>query len=168
MQTLQRKDPDISVVLRAKEAAEKPDVDMQKAQSLETRRLLQLWEQLEICDGILFHRWENCDGTKSVYQLIVPKSYRRKVLHELHDGVYGGHLGEVKVSNKLKERFYWLGHATDVRNWYQTCGTCAQRKHSVPRNRAQLRTISVGYSMQIVGTDILGPFPVSESGNSRS
>ena len=37
MQTLQREDPDISMVLRAKEAAEKPDVDMQKAQSLETR-----------------------------------------------------------------------------------------------------------------------------------
>ena len=31
------RDPDISMVLRAKEAAEKPDVDMQKAQSLETR-----------------------------------------------------------------------------------------------------------------------------------
>ena len=36
MQTLQREDPDISMVLRAKEAAEKPEVDMQKAQSLET------------------------------------------------------------------------------------------------------------------------------------
>ena len=93
MQTLQRQDPDISMVLRAKEAAEKPEVDVQKAQSLETRRLLQLWEQLVIRDGVLFRRWENHDGTKSVYQLIVPKSQRRKVLHELHDGVYGGHLG---------------------------------------------------------------------------
>lgn len=44
MQTHQREDPDISMVLRAKEAAEKPEVDVQKAQSLETRRLLQqLW-----------------------------------------------------------------------------------------------------------------------------
>ena len=139
---------------------------MQKAQSLETRRLLQLWEQLEIHNGILFCRWENYDGTKSVYQLIVPKSHRRKVLHELHDGVYRGHLGEAKMLNKLKERFYWPGHATDVRNWCKTCGTCGQRRHPVPRNRAQLWTISVGYPMQMVSTDILGPFPVSESGNS--
>ena len=138
----------------------------QKAQSLETCRLLQLWEQLVIHDGILFRRWENHDGIKSVYQLIVPKSQRRKVLHELHDGVSGGHQGEAKVLNKLKERFYWPGHATDVRNWCKTCGTCAQRKHPAPRNRAQLQTISVGYPMQMVGTDILGPFPVSESGNS--
>ena len=166
MQTLQREDPDISMVLRAKEAAEKPDVDMQKVQSLEAHQLLKLWEQLEICDGILFHRWENYDGTKSVYQLIVPKSHRRKVLHELHDGVYGGHLGEAKVLRKLNERFYWSGHATDVRNWCKTCGTCAQCRHPVPRKRAQLRTISVGYPMQMVGTDILGLFPVSESGNS--
>ena len=48
------RDPDISMVLRAKEATEKPDVDLQKAQSLDTHRLLQLWEQLEIRDGILF------------------------------------------------------------------------------------------------------------------
>ena len=101
-----------------------------------------------------------------MYQLIVPKSHRRKVLHELHDGVYGGHLGEAKVLNKLKERFYWPGHATDVKNWCKACGTCAQHRHPVPRNRAQLQTISIGYPMQIVGTDILGPFPVSESGNS--
>ena len=80
MQTLQREDPDISMVLRAKEAAEKPEVDVQKAQSLETCRLLQPWEQLVIHDSILFRRWENHDGIKSVYQLIVPKSQRRKVL----------------------------------------------------------------------------------------
>ena len=46
MQTLQKEDPDISMVLRA--------MDMQKAQSLETCRLLQLCKQLEIRDGILF------------------------------------------------------------------------------------------------------------------
>ena len=68
--------------------------------------------------------------------------------------------------NKLKERFYWPGHATDVRNWCKTCSTCAPRKHPAPRNRAQLQTILVGYLMQMVGTDILGPFPVLESGNS--
>ena len=164
MQTLQKEDPDIFMVLRAKEAAEKPEVDVQKAQSLETRRLLQLWEQPVIHDGILFRRWENHDGTKSVHQLVVPKSQRRKMLHELHDGVSGGQLGEAKVLNKLKERFHWPGHATDVRNWCKTCGTCAQCKHPAPRNRAQLQTISVGYPMQTVGTDILGPFPVSESG----
>ena len=68
--------------------------------------------------------------------------------------------------NKLKERFYWPGHATDVTNWCKTCGTCAQCRHPVPRNRAQLQTTLVRYPMQMVGTDILGPFPVSESGNS--
>ena len=36
MQTLQREDLDISLVLRGNEAAEKPKVDMQKVQRLET------------------------------------------------------------------------------------------------------------------------------------
>ena len=40
MRELQQRDPDINVVLKAKEEQEKPDADKQKSQSLETRWLL--------------------------------------------------------------------------------------------------------------------------------
>jgi len=70
------------------------------------------------------------------------------------------------VLDKLKERFYWPGHATDVKNWCRTCGVCAQRKSPVPKKQAQLQSVRVGSPMQMVATDILGPFPKSENGNS--
>ena len=54
MRELQQRDPDLNVVLKAKEEQAKSDTDEQKSQSLETRRLLQLWEQLVIRDGVLF------------------------------------------------------------------------------------------------------------------
>ena len=95
----------------------------------------------------LFQLWEQlliCDGVQ---------------------GVTGGHLGETKVLEKLKERFYWPGHVRDVKNWCQSCSACAQRKHPTARNKAKLQTVREGYSMQMVATDILGPFPESESGN---
>ena len=166
MRELQEGDPDLLIALQAKEANRMPDPEVQKAQSLETRRLLQLWEQLVIRNGILFRRWESDSGSVGVYQLVVPKSQRKDILRELHEGVVGGHLGEVKVLGKLKERFYWPGHATDVKNWCRTCSACAQRKTPAPKKRAQLQSVHVGSPMQIVATDILGPFPKSENGNS--
>ena len=87
------------------------------------------------------------------------------MLRNLHEGVTGGHLGEPKVLEKLKERFYWPGHVRDVKNWCQSCSACAQRKHPTARNKAKLQTVQEGYPMQMVATDILGPFPESESGN---
>ena len=96
----------------------------------------------------------------------MPKSERTNVLRDLHEGVAGGHLGEAKVLEKLKERFCRLGHAREVNNWCQTCSACAQQKHPVPRNKAKLQPVRVGYPMQMVSADILGPFPESESGNS--
>ena len=129
MRKLQLADPEIRVVLMAKEAQAKPSADVQKAHSLATRKLFQIWDQLLIRDGVLFRQWENPTGSRSVLQLVMPKSERTNVLRDLHEGVAGGHLGEAKVLEKLKERFYWPAHAKEVNNWCQTCSTCAQRKH---------------------------------------
>ena len=70
---------------------------MQKSLSLEAWHLFQLCEQLLICDGVLFRQWESPDASRSVYQLVLPKSERQDVLRDLHEGVTGGHLGETKV-----------------------------------------------------------------------
>ena len=75
----------------------------------------------------------------------------------------GGHLGEEKTLGRLKERFYWPGHFTDVRNWCKTCAACATRKTPPTRGRAPLKNIEVG---QMVAMDILGPLHESDSGNS--
>ena len=69
------------------------------------------------------------------------------------------HLGEAKVLEKLKERFYWSGHVRDVKNWCQTCGACAHRKHPTPKNNAKLPTVCIVYPMQMVAADILDSLP---------
>ena len=69
----------------------------------------------------------------------------------------GGHLGEGKTLEKVKERFYWPGYHNDVKNWVNTCSDCAARKTPSPRNRAALQSIKVRSPMQLVAIDILGP-----------
>ena len=153
-------DPGVAFVLRAKENASKPSSDLMKSQSLETRKLLQQWDQLEVRDGLLARKFEQ-EGKGVTHQWIVPQGQRKEILHQLHGGPMGAHFGEAKTLGKLRERFYWPGHAEGVRKWCSACEMCEQRKHPTPRNRAPLVGVHTGYPMQRVATDILGPLPES-------
>ncbi len=159
-------DPLVGFVLQAREKNEKPEARRLQGQSPAARKLIQLWNQLELKDGVLWRRFESEDGSSSHPQLVVPSALREEVLRELHEGVAGGHLGQDKTLHRLKERFYWPGHWTDVANWCRTCATCATRKTPSPKNRAPLQSVQSGYPMQIVAVDLLGPLPVTENGNS--
>ena len=165
LQKAQLSDPSTAFVLRAKEKECKPSADLTKAQSLETRKLLQQWDQLEVHRGILARRFEQ-EGIGVVHQWIVPPGQRKEILQQLHGGPMGAHLGEAKTLGKLRERFYWPGHGEDVKEWCSSCELCEQRKNPNPRNRAPLVSVHTGYPMQRVATDILGPLPETQSGNS--
>ena len=120
-------------------------------------------------EATIYLQWshyEDANGNEKWTQLVVPKSLQKEVLHSLHNGIAGGHLGEEKTLNKLRERFYWPGHTDDVHQWCQTCTTCAARKTPAPKNRGKLQSIQPGYPMQLVAMDLLGPLPESTHKNS--
>ena len=50
-------------------------------------------------------------------------------------------------------------------DWCKRCVVCSRRKGPAPKNQAALQPIKVGYPLQIVATDILGPLPKSKNGN---
>ena len=162
----QLQDDCIGFILQAKEKSQKPSSEDAKGKSMVVRRLIQLWERLEIHDGTLWRRYDDSGGKKKWLQLVLPLSLRDEVLQELHAGVISGHLGEQKMLHQLKERFYWPGMSEDVKNWCKTCATCATRKSPAPKARAPLQTIQAGYPMQVIAVDITGPFPESDAGNS--
>jgi len=76
----------------------------------------------------------------------------------------GDHLGEDKTMAWLRERFYWPGQWTDVKNFCRAC-TSATRKTAAPKRRAPLGTIRASYPMHIIAVDILGSLPESINGN---
>ena len=166
MRKKQLEDSSIGPVLRARDAKEFPGKDEQKAYSIETRRLFQIWDQLEVKHGVLHRKFIGTGGGSSCLQLVVPTSLRSSILSELHDGVTGGHLGQDKTLLKLKECYYWPGHWNDVQDWCNTCAACIARKSAVPKPRAGLQSIQAGYPLQLVAIDILGPLPESKTGNS--
>ena len=102
-------------------------------------KLVQLWDQLFVKDGILWRFFENLDGLDGVNQLVVPDSLKNEVLYGVHESIGGGHLGVEKTVVKLKERFYWPGHYSDVQNWCATCSSHVPCKTTQPHRRGGLQ-----------------------------
>ena len=48
-------------------------------------------------------------------------------------------MGADKTLGRLRERFYWPGHYTHVREWCRDCTVCASRKSPTPNRRAPLQ-----------------------------
>ena len=165
LRQLQLADATMGLALQSKEAGQKPTPDKVKTLSPASRRLFQLWDQLLVKDGLLWRWYERPVDQERTLQLVVPMALREEVLVDLHEGVCAAHLGMDKTLARLKERFYWPGHYNDVENWCRNCAKCAMRKTPAPKARAPLQSIKAGYPMQIVATDILGPFPESTNGN---
>ena len=163
----QRKDQDLKTIIEAKMTQTRPPNPKPKTgQCLEKRRLLQLWDHLLLRNGLLYRKCiDRKHPSRVQYQLVVPPKLRSQVLKEIHEGAMGGHLGEEKTLQKLKDRFYWPGHWKSVQEWCHTCPVCSQRKTPTPKNLAPLQSVAVSSPMQMVAIDILGPLPVTLAGN---
>ncbi len=49
--------------------------------------------------------------------------------------------------------------------WCEKCDACAQKKSVPPRKKAPLSQEPIGAPMERVAMDIIGPLPITESGN---
>ena len=76
-----------------------------------------------------------------------------------------GHYGNAKTLHRLRGRFYWPGCRRDVELHVHCCDTCTAQKGPAQRSHAPLQQYLVGAPMERVGVDVLGPFPVTDSGN---
>ena len=159
----QQNDPLLKPLIQAKLNKSTPP---QNQQDKESKRLIQLWDQLHLKQGILYCRFPSSTGTKYCDRMVVPVALRPVVLQELHEGTLSGHLGTEKTIGKLKERFYWPGHYNDVHDWCQKCAQCAARKTPSPKPKASLVSVSASAPLELVAMDILGPLPESTAGNS--
>eukprot|EP00731_Ephydatia_muelleri_P013115 Em0007g425a len=160
---LQGADEDVGPILQSVISRKVPDTSFCKGKSREFNQLVQQWEQLLFKNGILY-RYHEDEGNSNV-QVVVPKAARCQILKQLHEGAFGGHLGEAKTLNRLRERFYWPGYSEDAVEWCKTCPTCAARKNPSRKSRAPLQSVTAGYPLQLVAVDIVGPLTPSKTEN---
>ncbi|CAI5646298.1 unnamed protein product [Oreochromis niloticus] len=147
------------------EAAQRPDWTGVSGQEPEVKAYYSQYNNLETHDGLLYRRWRAPGQGRDLLQLLVPRSLRSQVLELVHGSVGAGHYGNAKTLRRLRGRFYWPGCQRDVELHVHCCDTCTAQKGPTQRSTAPLQQYLVGAPMERVGVDVLGPFPVTESGN---
>ena len=63
-------------------------------------------------------------GNKLTLQLVIPESFREKVLKLAHETVMSGHLGIEKTVDRVLPEFFWPGVCGDVSRLCKSCDIC--------------------------------------------
>ena len=82
-----------------------------------------------------------------------------------HDAKIAGHLGVDKTVIRIRQSFYWPNLYTDVKKYVLSCTTCTQNKKAPINPRAGMKLYHAGMPMERVHIDVVGPFPISNRGN---
>ncbi|KAJ8332318.1 hypothetical protein SKAU_G00426730 [Synaphobranchus kaupii] len=146
------------------EAGQRPERSVVSAESPELKSYYSLYSSLVQRDGLLY-RWQAPGRGSDILQLLVPRALRPDVLRLVHGSVGAGHFGNNKTLHRLRGKFHWPGCRHDVELHVHCCDSCTAQKGPSQRSRAPLQQHLVGAPMEQVGVDVLGPFPVTDSGN---
>ena len=162
----QRADKELDVIITALEnKTGRPAWDDVSSASRETKHYWTQWDLLKVRGGVLQRRWESVNGSTERWLTVIPRSLRSLMLQESHDAVTGGHFGIKKTLQRLRQRFYWVGMRHDVTEWCKACSVCCAKKGPRQKIQAPLQLYQVGAPMERVAVDIMGPLPVTTSGN---
>ena len=97
---------------------------------------------------------------------IPAEEQRSEIIRESHDSTVGGHKGENKTLARVRERFYWKGMRNEIREYVKTCETCQKRKLTRIKTKMPMRiTDTPSRSFEKIQIDLVGPLPLTESGN---
>ena len=159
---IQDNDADLKKVKVWVEKEQRPEYSDIKHENNVIKSLWSQFNALEVRDGLLCRRWK--DNKEVSYQIVIPLSERREILQECHDARTSGHLGISKTLARVREKFYWTGLQSDVRNYVTGCSHCQKRKIR-SAGKSYMQIDQTGYPLERVATDIMGPLPESEDGN---
>ena len=102
---------------------------------------------------------------RTYLQLVVPNELRKEILESYHDNPLAGHLGIEKTFKRIQSKYWWPRCFIHVYHWIESCLICASKKNPQIRFKNELIPISVSEPFEIVGVDVVGPFPESTKGN---
>lgn len=102
-----------------------------------------------------------------VKQIVVPTTYRQKVLSLAHESQWSGHLDVTQTYQLLLKHFFWPGMKRDVSKFCRSCHVCqiAGKPNQVipPAPLCPIPVIDQPFDHVIV--DCVGPLPRTKCGN---
>ena len=145
----QLKDPAICQIIQAIQTKTLDTIKFNQNMSSDHKVFLRIRKQFKLKHGILYRKTKVND--KARLQLVLPPSHRPKAMADCHDQV--GHLGQYRVLELLRDRFYWSGMHMDVASYINSCPRCIRRK-SQP-DTAPLLNIEITQPLELIHLDYL-------------
>lgn len=109
--------------------------------------------------GVIYHN--NGDDK----QILVPQKLRQKIIQLHHNLPSAGHAACRKTLERIKHRFVWPNMKDDINQFVRQCHSCNQRR-DYGKCTAPLGTFNEPDEVfQRISCDIVGPLPVTKSGN---
>lgn len=103
----------------------------------------------------------------SSVEVIKNEDQKKEILTKFHtDPIYGGHMGQKKLYEKIRSHYFWRNMSKDVAKFVNSCEKCKVNK---PRNKVKApmvltKTPQKPFDLLII--DTVGPLPTSDNGNS--
>ena len=136
----------------------------------EQQRMIEMskWFEVNKKDGLLRKKsiWiDKEDNNKPIeyYRLVLPETLRQEYMKQMHEEVFGGHLGRARTTTKLTDRYWWPRMIEDIKKWVVSCPVCQERKNPI-RTIAIRPNILASTPFQVVAVDIIGPLPKTKDG----
>ena len=158
----QQKDDGVRISIEYWQKGVPPDRAEIRAIPEDAKALLLQFESLQVCDGILYRRFQHPDGTTKYWQLVLPVSLRREYIQRIHGDL--GHFGQTKTCEAFARRAYFPGWRPYVKLVVRNCTTCnkSQRSRQMPKQTA-LRPMREFRPMAVLHADLVGPIPVGSN-----
>ena len=125
-------------------------------------------QHYELIDQVLYRKantFRYARRQERKLRVVLPQSLRAIVLEECHDMSASGHLGIKQTLARIEENYYWEGMYEDVRKYVTSCIACITKKMTPHKNIGELGTIVASRPWEIIGSDMLGPLPLTAKGN---
>ena len=87
-------------------------------------------EQLLIKNGLLYHKTQQGQADKVVFQFVVPQRHWGTALDGCHREA--AHQGQCRSTALMQECFWWPGMSRDLRNHNKKCGHCRKYEAAPP------------------------------------
>ncbi|PFX34578.1 Transposon Tf2-8 polyprotein [Stylophora pistillata] len=158
----QQADVDISQLRGWIEQGRKPRASSLKSGGRELRKLYDQYGRCSLRDGVVYRRWKPTNKVEWQWQVVLPKTMRENAIYSLHDE--SGHFCHTKTLNRVKDRYFWPGMSTEVKDWCTKCAKCQRKRDAVPNLRAPLQPIITTTPRELVTRDLV-EYPVSNDGN---
>ena len=105
-----------------------------------------------LIDDVLYYEGPDAPDRRRV---VVPQHLRKRIIDENHDTAYAGHFSVKKMTQRIRQYFYWSGMRGDVYKKCAGCVTCASVSGQGIRERPALVSIPVGGPFECIGMDFV-------------